>query len=376
MYPLVWMLCEGSEYELRRGIALEDELDLFVALVRSFGVPKAIHSDRGRFRGKVWGGEPYQQRIDKEFAPADGILQRVGQLAGYENGIRHGMPRAHNPRGTRLERFHGWVADWFRGKPGWIGANTAERKMTRGDEDAELHKRWCVGKLAPGARSPLLTRDELLAEVNSMMETWRQHNSEGTDMHGLTPHAVFVQCAPASGFPRISEEQLALATARHFENERIETGGIVQLPDGSRYSHPLLILLAGQKREVVRLRHDHSFVIVLSGQKGEIIRAARRAPVGANDPGNLTRKIELQNRVLKDAGNMVRPLEYQPGSQFAAVESGPPKAADMIQPSEFVAAQEPPPLDPSREIGSVEFMMERGRYKRWVKPLDFADLEG
>ena len=83
MYPLVWSLCEGSEFELRHGIAVEDEINLFVALVRGFGVPTAIHSDRGRFRGKVWGGEPYQQRIDKEFAPADGILQRVGQLAGF-----------------------------------------------------------------------------------------------------------------------------------------------------------------------------------------------------------------------------------------------------------------------------------------------------
>jgi hypothetical protein len=109
MYPLVWALCEGSQYELRHGIAVEDEINLFVELVRAFGIPKAIHSDRGRFRGKVWGGEPYQQCIDKEFAPADGILQRVGQLVGYENGIRHDMPRVHNPRGTRLERFHRWV---------------------------------------------------------------------------------------------------------------------------------------------------------------------------------------------------------------------------------------------------------------------------
>lgn len=85
--------------------------------------------------------------------------------------------------------------------------------MTRGDEDAEQHSQWCVGKLAPGERSPLLTRDELLAEVNKMMEAWREHNSEGTDMYGLSPHAVFGQCAPASGFPPICKDQLSLATA-------------------------------------------------------------------------------------------------------------------------------------------------------------------
>jgi hypothetical protein len=376
MYPLVWALCEGSEYELRHGIAVEDEINLFVELVRAFGVPKAIHSDRGRFRGKVWGGEPYQQRIDKEFAPADGILQRAGQLAGYENGIRHDMPRVHNPRGTRLERFHRWVADWFRGKPGWIGANTRERKMTRGDQDAELHKQWCVGKLAPGARSPLLTKDEVLAEVSKMMEAWRQHNSEGTDMNGLTPQAVFVQSSPASGFPRISEEELALATAQHFESERIETGGIIELRDGSRYSHPLLIPLIGQKREVVRLRHDHSSVTVLPAQKGEeSITAPRRARVGLKEPDQLAAQMEIQNRILKIAGESTKALDYDPGSQFENASAAPeqPKV-QVIRPSEFMAAQEPPPLPDGSEVGSVEFLMERDRYKRRAKPMDFADL--
>jgi len=367
MYPLAWSLCEGSEYELRHGIAVEDEINLFVALVRAFGVPTAIHSDRGRFRGKVWGGEPWQQRIDKEFAPADGILQRVGQLVGYPEGIRHDMPRVHNPRGTRLERFHRWVADWFRGKPGWVGANTRERKSTHGDEDAGKHKRWCVGKLAPGESSPLLTRNEVLAEVNKMVDAWREHNSEGTDMYGLTPRAVFVQCSPASGFPRISEDQLALATAQHFENERIEKGGIIELRDGSRYSHPLLLGITGQKREVARLRHDHSFVTVLPAHKGEeAVIAPRRVRVGMNDPDELARQMELQNRINRLAGETVKPLEYDPGSQFAAVGSNreAPKAAQ----------QSAPPLS-KPEIGSVEFLMEHDRYKRQVKVMDFADLE-
>jgi hypothetical protein len=368
MYPLVWNLCEGSEYELRHGIAVEDEINLFVDLVRAFGVPLAIHSDRGRFRGKVWGGEPYQQRIDKEFAAADGIMQRVGQLAGFPDGIRHDMPRVHNPRGTRLERFHRWAADWFRGKPGWVGANTRERKMTHGDEDAERHKRWCVGKLAPGERSPLLTREEVLAEINKMMEAWREHNSEGTDMYGLTPRAVFVQCSPTSGFPRISEDQLALATAQHFENERIGKGGVIKLRDGSRYSHPLLIGIAGQKREVVRLRHDHSFVTVLPAQKGEeTIIAARRVRVGMKDPDELARQMELQNRINKLAGRPIGSLEYDPASHFAAAQEAP--------------EPEPHRLPDFPEIGSVEWESNRKRHCPEprgfpeAEPLDFADLE-
>jgi hypothetical protein len=374
IYPLVWTLCEGSEHELRRGIALEDEINLFVALVREFGVPSSIHSDRGRFRGREWGGEPYQQRIEKQFAPVNGILQRVGQLAGLPDGIRHNMPRVHNPRGTRLERFHRWPADWFRGKPGWI-ATIKERKeglMPRGDADVERHKLWCLGKLPPGEGSPLWTRDEVLAEVGKMMEAWRDHNSEGTDMCGMTPRAVFVQCSPASGFPRISEEQLAFATAQHFENEHIEIGGIIELRDGTRYSHPLLAGLAGQKREVVRLRHDHSFITVLPAAKGDpTITAPRCKRVGMKDPDELARQMELQNRLEKLAGEVVRPLIYEPGAEF--VEAS--KSADVIHPSEFMAAQEAPepePLDFS-EISSPEWQSE-GKGPR-PKPWDFADLE-
>jgi hypothetical protein len=194
-------------------------------------------------------------------------------------------------------------------------------------------------------------------------------------MHGLTPQAVFVQCAPASGFPRISEEQLALATAQHFENEHIETGGIIELRDGSRYSHPLLIPLAGQKREVVRLRHDRSFVTVLPAQKGEeSINAPRRTRVGVSDPDELARQMELQNRILKIAGTTVKPLEYDPGARFEGPKAAPeqPKV-QVIRPEEFIPEQADPA--PGTEIGSVEFLMENDRYKRRAKPMAFADLE-
>jgi hypothetical protein len=217
-----------------------------------------------------------------------------------------------------------------------------------------------------------------LAEVNKMMDAWRDHNSEGTDMCGLTPRAVFVQCSPASGFPRISEEQLAFATAEHFENEHVEKGGIIELRDGSRYSHPLLLTIAGQKREVVRLRHDHSFVSVLPAQKDEeIITAPRRVRVGMNDPDELARQMELQNRLRKLVGATVKPLNYDPGSQLRDVvpKNEAPNSAQVIHPSEFIAAQEAPPPAPGREIGSVEYLMEHDRYKRRVKVMDFADLE-
>ena len=85
--------------------------------------------------------------------------------------------------------------------------------------------------------------------------------------------------------------------------------------------------------------------------------------------------MELQARLRKLTGAMVKPLEYDPGAQFP--ESEPPKSLDVIHPSEFMAAQQAPPPAAESEVSGVEFLMEHDRYKSRVKPpLDFADLEG
>jgi hypothetical protein len=80
-----------------------------------------------------------------------------------------------------------------------------------------------------------------------------------------------------------------------------------------------------------------------------------------NDPDELARQMELQNRINKLAGETVKPLEYHPGSQLPDVA---PKD------------EAPSPALQHDEIGSVEYLMEHDRYKRRAKPLDFADLEG
>jgi hypothetical protein len=118
--------------------------------------------------------------------------------------------------------------------------------------------------------------------------------------------------------------------------------------------------------------------------------------------------MELQKRVYKVAGATVKPLEYEPGSQYVDTGSQS-KAVQVIRPAEYIAGNhelapaaegEIPPLHeleefspvmeefpcktraealpptPEREIGSVEYLMEHDRYKRRVKTLDFADLEG
>jgi hypothetical protein len=104
--------------------------------------------------------------------------------------------------------------------------------------------------------------------------------------------------------------------------------------------------------------------------------------VGVDDPDQLASAMELQNRLRKLVGGFTKPMEYDPGSQF--VEA--PKAAQVIHPSEFIAAQEAPeaeesvpqlhdlePFSPEMEISSTEWQSQgKGpRPKAW----DFADLE-
>jgi hypothetical protein len=334
IYPLSWELVAGNDYDVRHGIAQEDEINLLVRLVREYGVPGALHSDRGRFRGMLFGGRPLHEQIDSKFAQANGILDQLG--------IQRNMLREKNPRGTRLERFHRYLADCCRRLPGWIGSNTRERKETRGDADEAAHKEFVAGRRAT---TPLLSRFELFTQINQWMEAWREHPSEGTDMRGLSPKAVFVHNAPAAGFRKISEEELAWVTAQHFQDETIEPGGIVTLPDGKRYSHPLLALIQGETRECVRLRDDHSQISVLPAAKGEeTVIAPRRVPVGASDPAALANASEFQSRLRKLQQQMVEKRESEVvGAQHAAPAKDEPGTTSDFR----LSISEPEPPAPS-----------------------------
>jgi hypothetical protein len=136
-----------------------------------------------------------------------------------------------------------------------------------------------------------------------------------------------------------------------------------------------LLLIQGEHRGAVRLRHDHEQISVLPSAKGEeAIIAKRRARVGVNDPDQLASAMELQNRLRKLAGEFTKPMEYDPASPLLDSKAEAPKAAQVIHPSEFIAAQESPEPLGFSEISSTEWQSEgKGpRPKAW----DFADLEG
>lgn len=343
IYPLVWSLVEHPNEQ--------DEIDLLCRLIREFGVPGLINSDRGRFRGRTFGGRFLNRDRAEMYQERDGILDRLG--------INRNEPREHNPRGNRLERFHLELANWARTLPAWCGNDTKQRRMTDADARVALHKQWV--RTGQG-QAPLLSRDQLLERLNQFMAEFRLRPSDGSDMNGFAPEAVLHQNTPAEGFRRISDEELAWKTAEHF-SVSINKGGIVQLRDGKRYSSPELLLIQGEHREAVRVRHDHEQISVLPSAKGEeVIIAKRRARVGVNDPDQLSIAIELQNRLRKLAGGMTKPMDYDPGSQFVDADSKAeaPKAAQVIHPSEFFTVQEVPEAEAPRP-------QRRG--------MDFADLE-
>jgi hypothetical protein len=348
MYPLAWKIVRGSDSETRHGISENDEIDLTERLVREYGVPHQLSSDRGRFRGNTWGGTPTGKERDEKFSRSDGILDALG--------ITYNKPRESNPRAMRLHPFFKYLSDECRGVPGYIGRNTVERKATHGDEDKAEHIEWARGNC--GGRPPcLMSSTQLAAWVGERITWWREHPSEGTDMRGLSPRAVFVHNTPSQGFTQLSEEDFAIKFAETFPDELIECGGIVTLPDKSRYSSPLLTLIPkGELRTVKRFRHEKNFIVVLPTRSDdEAIIADRRGRYGA-DTEATGAEIERQKHMRKVVAEFYGKQESSAGGQVSG------------QNSEFRI-----PNPDSSSISSVEWQAERIHISPPVAAMDLTE---
>jgi hypothetical protein len=324
MLPNEWALVESPNQE--------HEIDLLCRLITNWGVPGLLNSDRGRFRGREFGGAFLSFNRVEKYSTRDGILDRLG--------IARNLPREHNPRGSRLERFHKELANFARTMPGWCGASTAQRQSTGIDQLLKQHEEWV--KTGRG-QTPLLSKDQSLERINQFMAQFRELPSRGTSMYGCTPSMMFRKNTPVGGFRRVSESELAWATAQTFPDVRILPGGIVELPGKgkngkARYSSPELILIQGQRRDVRRFRHDDGRIGVMPRQKGEsVIFAARRTPVGF-DQTQLSAAMEDQGRLRKAADAMFNAR----GDDRPKLPA--PKAEWHIHPAEFFALSEPEPV--------------------------------
>ncbi len=95
--------------------------------------------------------------------------------------------------GSRLERFPLELANWARTVPGWCGSDTKQKRMTDADARVALHKQWVRTGQGP---APSLSRDQLLERLSQFMAEFRLSTSEGNDMRGFAPEAVFARISP------------------------------------------------------------------------------------------------------------------------------------------------------------------------------------
>jgi transposase InsO family protein len=377
---LISVIDERSTYllgaRLTLNLSADAVLELLEALVRAYGPPLRLVSDRGgHFRKGVGGRIMVRQRGE--------LVERcMGAMANF--GVTHKQPRRKNPRGNRIERaLHGIYSGLARRDfgPSWKGANVEQRKLTEIDERVARHlKEYCKqGTCGP----QILSYDEAEHITAGWRDEINMMSGTASGLLGLTRQAAWRQFQRREAelaARRPTEDQIRQAFAEHYKDETIEPGGTVTLPDGLRYYHPLLgePEYARHTRDVVRYRDDHSFIIVIARQKGEEnIRVPRKVRVGVNDPDQLASAMELQNRLRKLVGETTKPMDYDPGSPLLAANSNAeaPKASQVIQPSEFMAAQDAPEPEPPDfpEISSMEWQSEgKGPHP---EPWDFADLE-
>ncbi len=333
IYPLDALLVEFP--------GQEDEIDLLVRVCLDCGIPGLINSDRGRFRGKAFGGQFRQFDRERAREGQNGILDKLN--------IGRNMPREHNPQGSRLERFHRELARFSRTLPGWCGASTEERdELSSAAEQLRTHEDYCHGR---AKTTPLLSREELLQRYQQFFAEWREHQSEGTDMNGLTPSIVFRRETPAEGFRRVTQQELDRITARVYENVLVQPGGHIDIPEGNyrktRYYSHELVLIQGQRRTVERSRIDRSRIYVLPARPGDdeiVVPAVPR--VGTGDPGLLS-KAMAEKRFSR---NLLRAATEPPAcADLPAISSNawmaahlrplvtPPSARERISPDEFIA---------------------------------------
>ena len=137
---LISVIDERSTYVLGATLTLnlsaETVLALLEALVRAYGPPIRLVSDKGGHFRKGVGG-----RI-KVHSRGELVERCMGAMANF--GVEHEQPRTKNPRGNRQERtLHGEYAKLARRDfgPSWKGANVEQRKLTEIDERVSRHLR-------------------------------------------------------------------------------------------------------------------------------------------------------------------------------------------------------------------------------------------
>jgi hypothetical protein len=228
-------------------------------------------------------------------------------------GVKPRLTVESNPRANRIERaihreYARRATDF---SISWRGANIDERKKTDIDERVRRHLReHCKYGTCP---PQLLSIQEAKGIVAKWVNELNVAETRAKGCKGLTRLAAFRQFSPSAeeiARREVDDARVDMAFAER-DQRTIQTGGIIQLSDGLRYSDIRLIGWAGNRVEVVRSRHDPSTLQVsLPGQEAAVIAHLRRA-VGTNEPDVLSEEIEGLNHDRK----ILTREEYLPPSE-------------------------------------------------------------
>jgi transposase InsO family protein len=342
--------------ERKSGLTSEMFISLFESCLRKYWRPRWLLSDwGGHFQGRM--GRGYAQ-IDREklLGPGADILANLG--------VERKEPREKNPRGNRIERnAHGAYAAFAQRDLGgsWTGSDTRERERTRVDANVAFHQRYCRG-YEDAKSTPLVSFNRFAREIfPRWIEEYNHRLSQANGLNGLSPASAFQKYQPGAeevSARRPSEEELIVYFSEEIERSILE-GGIVELPDGKRYSHPLLTDCKGEVRRVKRARHDHSYVVVLPDVKGEeIIIAPKRIRVGTHDPDALAESSECTARQRKVVDLYAASIRFRGEQLAAAAEASAPVAqpsfAELTQAIEIPAAEKAQKSRPEIEAEILE----------------------
>ncbi len=359
--PYVLSICdERSKFLLAWKIVLEPTsetvLDLVEDALRHHFRPLRFYSDRGGwFRGKL--GRHYREvPTEKLLGPAAGVL---GQL-----GVLHRGPRNKNPRANVIERnLHGFYAERALATLAGSSCGNTERVAEALGVYArvEAHKELCK-RGAVLQETGLLSYRQFEAIFPAWVEQFNARPSQANGLNGLTPAAAWASYAPPAeeiATRQVDAITLAFTFAERYEGYTIRQGGIIELTANGikhRYSSPLLVLHAGEQRNLRRLRHNDSFIVVepLPGSNDREVIARRRVRVGINDEAGMAEAIAEQHRVEE-----LLVARYAPDRS--------PRHTDRTEPSpghtdRAVATVEPETSDePALIISSLEWQMAHAK---------------
>lgn len=334
-------------WRLSQSLDAEIVLDLMEELVREYGPPRFLVSDRlGHYRRMLENKKVLARKSD--------LVDRLAAPLGLLGVTNRGPKREKNPRGNRIERMHGIYSVKARRDfgPSWREPLEGKHKARRVDENVKrhLHEHCRLGTAPP----QLLSFEDAEQIVAEWVAEINAADTEANGCNGLSRQAAFLQFQPATPRLRPSQATVDLAFAQKIERI-VRAGGVIEIDGDARYSSPQLLARTGEKAIVVRYRRDKSSVFVHLKESREAIEAALRVRVGTKDTAHRleeTAKLQEARAFLAQQEVPLAAFEDTPEKEAEQVRDRLPRSlADRHPGIEQAARRQPPGESPLTYFG-------------------------